>query len=99
MSPLNRWLLAVAIGAVVVWACGPFFGIEALQDRKQTLLAPPTVSFERELRALVAKPKDQLPVVETEEKTREIQESAEFKPDILERVNKMRGQETGSAAY
>jgi tetratricopeptide (TPR) repeat protein len=83
----------------VVWACGPFFGIEALQDRKQTLLAPPTVSFERELRALVAKPKDQLPVVETEEKNWQTQEAAEFKPDVLERVNKMRGQTTGPAAY
>jgi tetratricopeptide (TPR) repeat protein len=91
--------LAVAIGVAVVWACGPFFGIEALEDRKQTLLAPPTVSFERELRALVAKPKDQLPVVETDQKAREIQEGAELKPDVWERVNKMRGQTTGAAAY
>jgi tetratricopeptide (TPR) repeat protein len=53
-----------ALGVAVVLACGPFFGIEVLTARKETLLAAPSVSFERELAALVPPPKDKLPVVE-----------------------------------
>ena len=100
MSPFNRlWLGAVVVGVAVVMACGPFFGIEALQERKQVLLAAATVSFERELRALVAKPQDELPVVETEDKTRDAEETAELKPEVLAVVSKMRAQTTGEAAY
>jgi len=59
-----------ALGVAVVLACGPFFGIEVLSNRKQTLLSAPSISFEQELAQLVPAPKDKLPVVEDDEITR-----------------------------
>ena len=69
MSLSRQWLLlrlglSAALGVAAVLACGPFFGIEALQARKEVLLAAPSVIFEKELAALVPAPKDKLPVVE-----------------------------------
>jgi len=61
------WLALLAgLGVAVVLACGPFFGIEVLTNRKETLLASPAISFEMELAQLVPAPKDKLPVVEDE---------------------------------
>ena len=73
--------------------------------RKETLLAAPTVSFERELRGLVAKPQDELPVVESgysndgADKTAQTLEAKEFAGDELDRLKKMRAENTGEAAY
>jgi tetratricopeptide (TPR) repeat protein len=67
MTLIRRWLWIVAISALAVaavLACGPFFGIEVLPNRKETLLAAPAISFEKELAALVPAPNDKLPVVE-----------------------------------
>ncbi len=109
MSPLNslflRAVAAALVGVAVGLACGPFFGLEVLPMRKQTLLAAPTVSFERELRGLVAKPQDELPVVESDDssgqpdKTALTLEATEFSGDLLDRLKKMRAQTTGEAAF
>ena len=103
-SVFARVALAVVVGVAVALACGPFFGIEALDDRKAVLLASPTISFERELSGLVPQPKDKLLVVEsngygTEEVTSETVEAKELTPTIAARVKEMRKQIGGEAAY
>ncbi len=80
MSRFNKclWLaLLAALGVAAVLACGPFFGIEVLPNRKETLLAAPAISFEQELTQLVPAPKDKLPVVEDNEITRASVEAKE----------------------
>ncbi len=101
MSRFRQVLLCFAIAAVtVVWACGPFFGIEALQDRSETLLAPPTVSFEAELKGLVPVPDDTLPVVEDQnEVTRAAIESKALPAEAQAKIAAMREKESGDAAY
>ncbi len=98
MSVINRWLFLAALAAAVVLACGPFFGLEVLEDRKAALLAAPSVSFENELKALAAVPQDKLPVVEFEV-TRETVEGGQLSPRMLEQVKAMRAQADGEAAY
>ena len=92
-----------ALGAAAVLACGPYFGIEALQNRKEFLLAPPTISFEAELKALVAAPTDKLPVVESGngrgETNRATVEARELSPAVLAGVTAMWKQSGGDAAY
>ena len=102
LSP--RIAVMAALGVTVVFACGPFFGIEVLQNRREVLLAPPTVSFEAELRALVPSPIDKLPVVESgpgdnDEPSRAAIEAAELTPPVLARVSTMWLQSGGDAAY
>jgi tetratricopeptide (TPR) repeat protein len=96
--------LSALLGVVVVFACGPFFGIEALQDRKQTLLAAPSVSFEKELASLGTPPKDKLTVAEFAEWddkkiTRESLEAGELPARALARITSMRAATDGDAAY
>ena len=108
MSPLNsvfcKVALAAVVGVAVVWACGPFFGIETLNNRKEVLLASPTISFERELSGLVPAPKEKLPVVEengygADEVTSETVEAKELTPAMAARVKDMRSRDGGEAAY
>jgi len=85
-------------------ACGPFFGIEVLSDRQNVLLAPPTVSFETELRALVPPPKYKLPVVESAGSdqpvlNRPTVEARELTPAAAAMVKTMWEQTTGPAAF
>ncbi len=101
---LLRITVAAALGVVALFACGPFFGIEVLPNRKQVLLAPPTVSFEAELKALVPPPKDKLPVIEPgygdgDQENRVAVEARELTPDLLASVTEMARQSTGDAAY
>lgn len=99
-----RSAVLMALGAAVVLACGPFFGIEALQHRKQVLLAAAAISFEAELKALVPPPGDKLPVVEPDYFSRDLsfRETVE-KRDLdsvnLGRLRVMRAQTSGEAAY
>jgi tetratricopeptide (TPR) repeat protein len=98
-----RMAAVAALGATLALACGPFFGIEALQNRKQTLLAPPTVSFENELKALIPPPKDKLPVVEPgnfgqDDVNRATVEARELTPTVLAGVTAMWQQSRGEAA-
>ena len=105
MSRTNRLLLytavAAAVSAALALACGPFFGIEVLQSRTEVLLAPPAVSFEAELKALVPPPKDKLPVVESghDELTRAEVEARELEPAVLANVTEMWKQRNGVSAY
>jgi hypothetical protein len=99
-----RLALSAALGVAAVLACGPFFGIEALQARKECLLAAPSVIFDRELAALVPAPKDKLPVVEfdysdAQQVTRDSVEAREFSADVLTRISSMRAREDGEEAY
>jgi tetratricopeptide (TPR) repeat protein len=104
MSRFSGLLLGVALGVTVVFACGPFFGIEVLQNRREVLLAPPTVSFEAELKALVPAPTDKLPVAEINARGEDPPDPAaidakELPPAVLERVSAMRSQNSGESAY
>ncbi len=99
-----RTAVMMALGAAVILACGPFFGIEALQNRKQVLLAPPAISFEAELKALVPTPQDKLPVVEPdifgkEVTFRETVETRDLDPAVLARLRAMRERSSGESAY
>lgn len=99
-----RIAAAALLGSAMVLACGPFFGIEALQNREGTLLAPPSISFAAELKALVPFPKDQLPVVESSNMdgndiNRATVETEELALPVLARTKAMWQQSNAEAAY
>jgi tetratricopeptide (TPR) repeat protein len=89
VSAFRKFFFLAALAALavaVVLACGPFFGIEVLTNRKEVLLAAPSISFQRELAALAPPPKDKLPVVEANDNGDVVyRQSVEAKepPDVL----------------
>jgi tetratricopeptide (TPR) repeat protein len=104
MSRFSGLLIGIALGVAVAFACGPFFGIEVLQNRREVLLAAPTISFEAELKALVPPPKDKLPVAEINARGEDPPdaqaiEAKDLPPAVLARVSAMRSQNSGEAAY
>jgi hypothetical protein len=101
ISPPFRIAAGLLVAVAIALACGPFFGIEVLRDRKNVLLAPPTVCFEAQLRALVPRPKYKLPVAEfggSEQANRAAFEAKELPPTAAATVKAMREQSTGAAA-
>ncbi|MCX7354976.1 MAG: hypothetical protein NTY59_09130 [Alphaproteobacteria bacterium] len=63
----RRMLATAAIlmaGAGVVWACGPFFPWQLLDDREATILGPLDFTFRLEMARLVPPPGDTLKAVE-----------------------------------
>ena len=101
---LPRIVATAVVAAVAACACGPFFGIEVLRHREQVLLAPPTISFEKQLRALVPPPSDKLPVLESasgsqDQDNRATLEARQLSPAFLARVTEMWAQNSGDVAY
>ncbi len=100
---LARAAVITALAVAAAFACGPFLGIEALQNRGEFLLAPPSISFGTELKALVPAPKDKLPVIESANGRADINratvEVRELSPAVLARINAMGEQSGGEAAY
>ena len=108
MSPSNRTFPRfVVIGALSIaglFACGPFFGIQALRNRKEFLLAPPSISFETELKSLVDAGGDNFAVVESApgdpgQVNRAALEDRELSPADSAHVKDMMAQSDGNAAF
>ncbi|PPK73908.1 hypothetical protein B0F87_11319 [Methylobacter tundripaludum] len=92
----------LALGPQGVLGCGPYFPEELIPWRKDALREPPPALFSKEVRKLIDRTRDDLPVVETNgsgDESKDPRETAELAADGANKIAAMRRETTGDTAY